>query len=125
MAGLEIPVHLNTTAMFSWTDRWLHGTSLEELAPSVFKSVPLRVRKTRTVAEALVDHSWVSDIIGALSWHGLMEYLELWDAISDFQLNNTEDQHHWKFESSGFFFPLDQPIEYSLLGPFTLNHGNC
>ena len=68
------------------------------------KSVPLRVRYTRTVVEALVDHSWVSDIIGALSWHGLMEYLELWDAISDFQLNNTEDQHHWKFESSGIFF---------------------
>ena len=63
------------------------------------KSVPLRVRYTRTVVEALVDHSWVSDIRGPLSWHGLMEYLELWDAISDFQLNNTEDRHHWKLRN--------------------------
>ena len=67
------------------------------------KSVPLRVRKTRTVAEALVDHSWVSDIIGALSWHGLMEYLELWDAVSDFQLNNTEDQHTGSLKAQDFF----------------------
>jgi hypothetical protein len=79
------------------------GTSLEEFAPSVYKFVPLRVRKTRTVADELIDHSWVSDIRGALNWHGLMEYLELWDAILDFQPNNTEDQHHWKFESSGTF----------------------
>ena len=78
-AGLEIPVHPNTTALFAisvvttvgngentlfWTDRWLLGTRLEDLAPSVFQAVPARVRKARTVAEALVDHSWVSDIRG-------------------------------------------------------------
>ena len=34
---------------------------------------------------------------------GLVEYLELWDALIDFQLNNSVDQHHWKFESSGTF----------------------
>ena len=117
-AGLEIPVHPNTTALFAisvvttvgngentlfWTDRWLLGTRLEDLAPSVFQAVPARVRKARTVAEALVDHSWVSDIRGALSLRGLVEYLELWDALTDFQLNNSVDQHHWKFESSGTF----------------------
>ena len=117
-AGLEIPVHPNTTALFAisvvtaigngenthlWTDCWLMGTRLEELAPSVFQAVPARVRKSRTVAEALVDHSWVSDIRGALSLCGLMEYLELWDALTNFQLNSTADQHHWKFESSGTF----------------------
>jgi hypothetical protein len=32
-----------------------------------------------------------------------MEYLELWDAIADFQLNTSEDYHSWKFESSGIF----------------------
>ena len=74
-----------------WTDRWLLGTRLEDLAPSVFQAVPARVRKARTVAEALVDHSWVSDIRGALSLHGLVEYLELWDALTDFQLNNSVD----------------------------------
>ena len=62
-----------------------------------------QLRKARTVAKAMVDHSWVSDISGVLSLSGLMEYLELWDALTNFQLNNTIDQHHWKFESSSTF----------------------
>ncbi|KAG2620200.1 hypothetical protein PVAP13_3NG158708 [Panicum virgatum] len=49
------------------------------------------------------DHTWVTDTRGALSWHGLMEYMELWDAISEFHLNISEDLHQWKFESSGLF----------------------
>jgi len=76
---------------------------VEELAPNVLKNVPLRVRKSRTVAEALIDHVWVSDIKGALSWHDLMEYLELWDTVFDFQLNTAEDEHSWKHESSDIF----------------------
>jgi len=55
------------------------------------------------VAEALADHTWVSDIRAALSWHGLMEYLALWDTLSEFHLNNSDDIHQWKFESSGIF----------------------
>lgn len=116
--GLEIPVHSNSRAMFAisiatsigngentlfWIDRWLHGCCLEELAPDVYKSVPLRVRKTRTVAQALQAQSWVSDIRGALSWHGLHDYLELWDALSNIMLNTMEDQHQWRFEASGHF----------------------
>ena len=91
-AGLEIPVHLNTSAMFAisvitnvgngqntlfWSDCWLLGQNLENLAPNVFKCVPPKVRRTRTVAEALLDLTWVSDIKGALGWHGLVEYLQL------------------------------------------------
>jgi len=59
-AGLQIPVHSNTTAMFAiavesmvgnerntlfWTDRWLHGCSLEDLAPNVVNCVPIKFRK--------------------------------------------------------------------------------
>jgi hypothetical protein len=57
---LELPSHPNSLALFSmavhtelgnsnstlfWTDRWLHGHSVEFLAPSVLASVPLRIRK--------------------------------------------------------------------------------
>jgi len=117
-AGLEVPVHPNASALFAifvvtnmgsgydtlfWSDRWLLGKSIEELAPNVFRTVTVRTRKKRTVAEALVDNTWVFDIRGALNWHGLMEYLELWDAISDVHLSSSSDIHCWKFESSGFF----------------------
>ena len=51
--------------------------------------------------EALHELTWVSNIKGALGWHGLAEYLQIWDTISDITL--LEDVHLWKFESSGLF----------------------
>ena len=117
-AGLDIPVHLNTAAMFAisittavgngsntlfCSDRWLHGQCLEDLAPNVYKCVPSKVQKTRTVAEALHDLTWVADIKGALGWHGLAMYLQLWESISIITLNVLDDVHHWKLESSGIF----------------------
>ena len=63
-AGLEVPVRSNTAAMFKisiistvgngwntlfWTDRWLHGCCLEDLAPNVFSCVPPKIRRIRTV----------------------------------------------------------------------------
>ena len=57
-AGLEVPVHPNSVAMFAisvvttvgngrntlfWTDRWLHGCCLEDLAPNVLSCVPPKI----------------------------------------------------------------------------------
>lgn len=117
-AGLELPVHSNNLAMFAisvvsslgngantlfWSGRWLHGCSLEDLAPEVHKSIPPRLRKTRTVAQALLGHAWVANIRGALGHVGLTEYLQLWDALASIVLNHADDLHHWKFEASGEF----------------------
>jgi len=116
--GLQIPVHSNTASMFAlavvttvgngrntlfWIDRWLYGCSIENQAPNVFKSVPPRQRKSRTVNEALHELTWVSDIRGALGWQGLAEYLQLWDELVDFVVNDLEDIHHWMFDTSGTF----------------------
>ena len=136
-AGLEIPVYPNAVAMFVvatkslvgngrttcfWTDRWLHGSRLEDLAPNVVKCVSLRIRKRRLVFEALQGNTWVTDIQGALGWRGLAEYLELWDMLANVNLNDTEDIHRWKLEASGFFHQ-DQPIRTSSSLPSPLNHG--
>jgi len=66
--------------------------------------------------------TWVSDIKGALSWLGLTEYLDLWDALSGFVLNPTEDIHHWKPESSGIF-STKSAYPFSS-APSPLNHGS-
>jgi len=57
--GLQVPVYANTSAMFAisvetlvgngrntlfWTDRWMHGCCLADLAPEVVQSVPMRLR---------------------------------------------------------------------------------
>jgi len=41
-----------------WTDRWLHGQSLDQLVPTLFGSVNNKTRK-RTVYEALTEMKWV------------------------------------------------------------------
>ena len=53
--------------------------------------------------DALHELTWVSDIRGALGWQGLVEYLDLWDVLTDVILHGTDDTHHWKFEASGNF----------------------
>jgi hypothetical protein len=44
---------------YFWTDRWLHGQNIEDLAPTLFALVPKSIAKKRTVQEALEDHRWV------------------------------------------------------------------
>ena len=117
-AGLKIPVHQNTTAMFAisivtsvgngenilfWSDHWLHGCCLEDLAPNVVRCVPSRIKSKRTMAEALNELTWVADIRGALDWLGLAEYLELWDTLTGIDITTNDDVHCWKFDSSGTF----------------------
>lgn len=48
--------------------------TLAEIAPNLFKLVPKRVMKPRTVAQALNNRDWVADTRGALSVLILVEY---------------------------------------------------
>jgi hypothetical protein len=47
-----------------WNDRWLHGTRISDIAPSLYKSIPRRIANRRTVKEALLNRIWISDIGG-------------------------------------------------------------
>lgn len=40
-----------------WTDRWLDGHTISEVAPSLFSAVSKRTAKRRTVAQALQNQS--------------------------------------------------------------------
>ncbi|GJN32009.1 hypothetical protein PR202_gb20476 [Eleusine coracana subsp. coracana] len=85
-----------------WTDRWLHGNSIVELAPRLVAAVSGRRRKTRTVQQALTDRTWISDITGALTVGVILEYLQLWDLIQDIVLQpEIEDTHIWRLSPSG------------------------
>ena len=43
----------NGESILFWTDRWLGGSTLAELAPNLLQAIPRRVFKSRTVAQAL------------------------------------------------------------------------
>jgi hypothetical protein len=98
---VDIKVHPNAAALFSmsicsqvgdgattlfWTDRWLHGKSILEVAPALVSRIPKRVQICRTVQEALVNNRCVNDISGSLPAQTLIEYFLVWDLIQGFQL---------------------------------------
>ena len=86
-----------------WTDRWLHGQSLDQLVPTLFGSVNNKARK-RTVYEALTEMKWVQDIRGATTVPVLIEFFKLWDLLSDLTLQPVvDDAHIWQFSSSGVY----------------------
>jgi len=81
-AGFQIQVPHNAEALFKmavdhivgngastlfWKDRWIDGQTIEEVASNLFKAIPKRITRRQTVAQALVNRSWVADIKGALS----------------------------------------------------------
>jgi len=116
--NLELPSHPNALALLAaavrtelgngnttlfWTDKWVHGCSVENLAPNVFACVPPRIRRRQTVAEALTNDAWVSAIRGGLNWIGIIEYLQLWDCVQGFQLSEQEDKHIWNLEAGGCY----------------------
>jgi hypothetical protein len=77
-----------------WTDRWLQGKSIAELAPRLSAGIPKRRSKTRTVQEALHNDAWISDFSGSLSVRVLTEFLQLWDTLQGISLQpDTEDTH--------------------------------
>ena len=85
-----------------WTDRWLHGQCITDLAPRLFAAIPKRRTKQRTVQDALTNQTWISDIKGARTVGVMVDFLLLWDVLSDFSLQpGVEDRHIWRFSSDG------------------------
>ena len=118
-AGLPVQISRNTQALFNvavdaivgngekilfWTDRWLDGHTLDEIAPNLFNTVPKRLTKRRTVVQALQNNRWVGDIKGARTVQVMYEYLQIWDIVENIVLQqDTPDQYKWKLSQSGSY----------------------
>ena len=76
-----------------WTDRWLDGKSIQQSFPNLFGAVAARARK-RKVADTLHNRRWIFDIKGALTVQVLIEYIHLWQRLSNVVLQpEVEDTH--------------------------------
>jgi hypothetical protein len=91
-----------TITLFFWSDRWLEGKTISDLASNLIKIIPKRAITQPTVAQALVDHHMVSDINGTLTVSVLRECLYIWELVDGLILQpGVADQHWWKFTKSG------------------------
>jgi hypothetical protein len=85
-----------------WTDRWIHGQSISALAPTLVSRITMRIKKSRSVQEALVNNRWVNDISGSLSAQIIIDFLVIWDLVQGFQLHpGIPDVHQWSPSASG------------------------
>lgn len=85
-----------------WSDAWLHGRSLSQLAPHLTTAVRSKITASRTVAEALTNRRWIRDLTGPLSIPVLMEYLQVRNVTYEITLTpNVLDDIRWRWSSSG------------------------
>ncbi|WVZ89606.1 hypothetical protein U9M48_035985 [Paspalum notatum var. saurae] len=91
---------METKVWNGWTDWWLHGCTVGELAPNLIHLIPKRSKKQRTIQG--LNRSWGAGIQGALTVQVIVEYLKLWELVGDFTLQpSVADQHTWKLTNSG------------------------
>jgi hypothetical protein len=73
------------------------GGHYRALVPDLLALIPRLPRKRRTVWEALVERSWITDITGALSSLALWQYVQLWIRLRDVQLSAEPDRLIWRW----------------------------
>ena len=114
--GLEIRVTEEDSAFFNaatviqlgngkrasfWKSRWLSGQALATRFPQLYKHSK---RKNRSVAQALTDNRWISDIDHSLTQQIIVQYIELWELLEDITLvDSQEDTITWVFTSDGVY----------------------
>ena len=58
--------------------------------------------KKCTIQEALTDQTWVKDIQGAVTVGAIVDFLQLWDLLSGFEVHaEVEDSHIWRLSFGG------------------------
>jgi hypothetical protein len=70
-----------------WTDSWLDGRSIADIAPELAATVPSYRRNRRTVISALQHDAWISDITGTLTVPVIMQYLDARRRMENINLN--------------------------------------
>jgi hypothetical protein len=94
--AMQTEIGDGTNTLF-WSDRWLHGQRIADLAPRLLATVPKRRINNRTVCEALTAGQWVTDIQGPMTVGVIMEFLYIWDMISSIELwQGINDSHFWR-----------------------------
>jgi hypothetical protein len=65
-ASVSVQIDNRGQTLF-WSDHWIEGSSMKQLAPDVTVAVPKRITKLRIVSEGLLNEQWIRDIQGSLS----------------------------------------------------------
>ena len=92
----------NGASTLFWSDRWLGGQRIVDIAPRLLETIPKKLINKRTVQEAIRDNLWINDISGSLSVGALADFLRLWDMVAQVDLClDKEDKHIFGLAANG------------------------
>jgi hypothetical protein len=92
----------NGESIYFWSDPWLQGCRIADLAPDLCAAATPRRRARQTVASALQNHAWIQDIIGPLAVPVLLQYLDVRQRLQQVRLSqNVSDRFAWRWSASG------------------------
>lgn len=88
-----------------WTDRWIHGFAVSDIAPRLVERVDTRTKNKRTVAEALLDKKkGALDFDPVTSFMSLLQEMHLRHAITTVHRSNAvEDEFTWPADPTGMY----------------------
>jgi hypothetical protein len=103
VASTQVRVGDGHSALF-WRDAWLDGQSIQDLAPDLAKTVPLRIQRARTVTQTLDENTWCRDIQGALTIHVLIQYIHTRQRIQGYNvILGVADRFIWRRSQMGLY----------------------
>jgi hypothetical protein len=76
----------NGASTLFWSDRWLGGQRIVDIAPRLLGTIPKKLINKRTVQKAIGDNLWINDIPRSLSVGALADFLRLWDLVAQVDL---------------------------------------
>ena len=102
-AAAKVELGNGERTMF-WTDKWVAGRTIEEIAPDVYRLINPDIKAKRTVAQALANGAWIEDIKKQISISTFMQVLAIWEECQEIHLQpQVEDVWRWSWDSKGFF----------------------
>jgi hypothetical protein len=75
-----------------WTERWIQGQAVKDVTPSLLDFVSQTNIKATIVAVGLTGRAWVRQIPEGITVSAILDYLRVWDLVSQIQLGNGEDK---------------------------------
>ncbi|TKW02897.1 hypothetical protein SEVIR_7G033974v4 [Setaria viridis] len=105
MFQASIQVHLGDGNLgLFWIDHWLAQSSPCLLAPDRCNLITPRIKKSRTVAQAMREKQWIRDIARQATVTVISQYVQLWHVLSGVQLlTGVEDRVSWRWEALGIY----------------------
>lgn len=85
-----------------WTDPWLSSARIKDLAPNLLPAVR-RADLSISVADALQNHRWASQLdLGVVAQYW-QEFFQLWNTVNGIHRHDGDDTFRWRWSPTGTF----------------------